>query len=209
MATLLDLGGEVDRILGNRENDAVFALSKAWVSRAHQALTLSRQIPERKGVTTIPTVTTQWSYGLPADFFAIRVVRNNTLEDGRLTQLGDQRFFNLDRGESGSPEYYIIEDGNLLVWKVPDAVETLEVRYWKRLNNMGVVGDAATTELGEEWDTPIILKAVSYGLKDRDDAEKADQYDRWAEREADRLLPKLGQDIEDRDEPVQVIGLYS
>jgi len=203
--TLLEAGGEVDRILGNREDDATFALAKAWVRRAHQDMSTTKVFKEAIITAAGVTIASTQAVALPADFFSIYSLRDTTNKT-RLVQVSNQRFDSFDNSLEGVPTHYTLSPTTMELWRTPDAIFNLQIRYRKRLAPM--TADGATTLIGPEWDQILIFLAAAYGFYDHNETERAQSKEAVAARMAKRLNTTLDENLQDRDEATEAIGLY-
>jgi len=201
--TLLEMAGEVDRIVGNRENDGVFAQAKLWVKRAHQDVTLNRRFKERVVTATDVTVASSPSITKPADYFSIKALRDTT-NKRKLIQVSEQRYDSFDITQEGQPTHYTITDTTFDLWPTPDDVYTLHIRYRNRMSEM--TADGHVSGIGTEWDQVIIFLAAAYGFADMNEDERAQGKETAAAKIARRIPIQEDLDLDDRDEPVAVLG---
>lgn len=203
--TLINAGGEIDRLIGNREGDAVYAQAKVWANRAYQTILASRPFRNTVETATIATVTGVATVATPADFYSAMSLRDTT-NDKRLIQIDQMRYDSLDSDTEGFPEYYALGDGALYLWRTPDGIYNLNLRYRKRLAEWTTDGDPH--ELPTEWDQVIVLLGASLGFLEYNELERASAYRNQALSLARAINDPLAEDLIDRNEPLQVRGLY-
>lgn len=131
-----------------RINDAYIEIASPSVAR-HNRL---------KKDTTITTAADTSEYGLPARYWHMRVVKDETNEQRlvyrRLEWIEEQH----QTDETGTPDFWTIEDEHIRFYPTPDGAYTVRIWYIERPAPLVDLQD--TTTLDEEWDEPIKLGAV-------------------------------------------------
>lgn len=200
-ATRATLAAEVDRIIGNRGLAATSCIT--WVQRAHQIFQTMVEVPEARQFASVVIAAGTLETSLPADFFSVKGV---TYENGeKLVQVSVQRYDALDRTVEGKPSHYTIDNTYLNTWPKADAEYDVNLRYRARLPLMST--DQSTTGCAIEYDPVVLYLAVAMALLDFEEHDKARNY----ESAASRLIGSIGRrqhaDLDDRNEPMGVIGL--
>jgi len=114
--------------------------------------------PELQRDTTFATVSGTKEYALPSDYWWMRYVRDETNDETLLNR--SLAFIRQDEdGATGTPEYWVHEDENLMLHETPNGVFTIREWYVFR---PAVLADADDKDvLGAEW-TEIIRKGAIY-----------------------------------------------
>lgn len=131
---------------------------------------------------TIPTVLSQQRYLLPADFgSAIRDPLDiiNTL--GEYSQIEEAPIQKIDAYtkplEQEKPEEYAINRGEIYLYPVPDAVYTLQFRYWQDITKVDYTS-GKHAEILRKWRMPLVLGVYWKVLQDlKDEREQLAQAD--------------------------------
>jgi len=204
-SSLLVMSNEVVYQIGQRTDLATIA--KTWVNRSYQWLQDVVEFPESQATATIATIISTASYSLPADFFASRSVRNNTL-NRKLNQISLENYARLSTASHATPTRYATRARTtLLVWPIPVAIEQLQLEYRKRLPSLTADGDLPLTP--EAFEEVIILGAVAYGFDYNNEHERALMTRRNRRAILSELTDRLADDLTDRDEPLAPIGIQT
>lgn len=204
-SSLLVMANEVIYTIGARSD--LLTLAKTWVNRSYQRLQDTIEFPESHVVTTFNTSATVNSYSAPADFFSIISLRNNEIER-RMSQVSVPGYERLSLLQSGSPTVYALRGRSaILVWKVPDAIEELQLNYRKNLTPLSADGDLHV--LPGAWEEAIVYGATSYAFEYLNEIERARQARASMRATIGQLSDRLVLDLSDRDEPLAPIGLQT
>jgi hypothetical protein len=207
-SSLLSLATEVTFTLGNRAEQLPTA--KLWVNRSYQRLQDTIEFPESHVAVTFATVVGNPVHALATvapDLFSIISLRNNTT-DKRVRQISLRRYDELALALTGSPIVYTLRGRtSLLLWKVPIAIETLQITYRKRLTPLAV--DADLHVLPDAWEEAIVFGATAYGFEANNEIERARQARSSMRATIGQLRDRMAEDLTDRDEAIAPLGLQT
>lgn len=120
--------------------------------------------------TTVGTV----KYSLPANFAKVREVWDTT-RNIALTPVGLRDIDMSNSSQQGPPAWYALDGANMHLYPQPDAVYSLELRYW--LTPAVLASDTDTPTIPQEWHRMLWEYAVAQCYWADDDAAMGGQWD--------------------------------
>lgn len=166
---------------------------KRWLNDALGKVARRVNLPTEDVTSPISAVAGTSSYALPSDLVRIdslRVARSP--RDIILTPEDRQTLDTLDQVR-GLPTRYALDGQNVVLWPIPDAAYTVNLRYQRVPGQL--VDDTNVSPLANEYDDLLICYALWRAYRSEDDAEMARDYERqWR----DGLL-EIGGDLHGRD----------
>ena len=117
--------------------------------------------PELKADQAITTVDETKEYALPANYWYMRVVKDET-NSQNLNWKSLEWIEAQDAGETGTPQWWTREGAHLRLWTTPDDEYTIRLWYMLRPPRLDDVTDASV--LGSDWDELVKLGAIARGF---------------------------------------------
>jgi hypothetical protein len=102
--------------------------------------------------TTATSVAGTMEYALPSDFLRLRLIRYNGQELGKSDKLALKRE-NSNFDNQGTPYQYYIYGTNYGLFPTPDAGQTIDIDYLKRL---ATLTSSQASELPDDFDSAIV-----------------------------------------------------
>jgi hypothetical protein len=150
----------------------------------------------------ISTVAGTASYSWPQNFSRMRSLFDTT----RHVELEyvSQRLIDRSGTSNGAPVFYAIYAGSITLWPTPDAVYSLEMRYWSLPNDL--VNDSDSPNFPATWHKLLWIYATWQCYEADDDAQMG-QY--WQGR-FNNELAMFAADVKfpDSDGPNQAAGMW-
>lgn len=200
-ATRLSMRDEVVYIIGNRTELNTDA--DKWVQRAYHHITQAIELPEAAAVATIAMIIGTRAYELPSDYFSVYSVRNDTTNK-RMFQVENGKYDALSTVTSTSPDRYTIFVKTINVHPTPNAIDDVQVRYRKIFADLAT--DNTAHVLPDIWDEAIVILASAYGFDHLNEIERARHYKGQARSFIREQNSRLGAELLDRNEALNVIG---
>lgn len=193
---------EVKYILGNR-TDLDTDLSM-FVRRAYQSITQLYEFPEGQATASINMIAgTRGPYNLPADFFSIYSLRNDT-EEERMIQISPQEYDSLDQEVNNPPDRYMLFAEQLWVYPTPSSADLLMLRYRKMFADLDQSSSVHT--LPDSWEAPLVWLSAAFAFDMTNEIERARYYRGAVGQHLRSQQQRLAANLFDRDEAMQVIG---
>lgn len=157
MATLDNLVGLITARLGGRPGLENFIVTEADFQRE---FVLEAEVQFRpkfllNDPDTITTVDAQDYVAIPADFIAEyeEGFLSTTADDGLSTPLvkGEYAFQEATNKGSGRPDTYVMRNGKIFLYPVPDAIYTLNINYYGKTDSLKEVGTNVWLNEGFNW----------------------------------------------------------
>ena len=165
-------------------------------------------IPELETVTTQSTTASTAYITEPTGATIVRHVFDDT-NNFRLRNIGWAHYMDYtDRtnvGAYGNPTEWTRANGRIYVHPTPRTVSSLSIFYKKIPNDL--TGDQ-TTEIGQEWDEPIVLIATWKGHQWLGEFDKADKVKVEIQDLLTAIIPPVHQEESDRSEWIRPDPAY-
>lgn len=158
-----ELVSELTSLLGNRSTNAIAsARYYLWLNNTEIELASAFQFFQIEKIVTAPMVVGQSRYSLPTDLLAIYSLRDTT-KKRKISRSHYRKFDNLDLSTSGDPSHYVRFGAYFELTPLPNATNTMQLRYAKNLTPMTVA--ASEPSLPVPWHEIILLGAEMRGWK--------------------------------------------
>ena len=180
---------DIDTVLNDHYNDAV------------QELCTMYSVKELEKSATTPTVADEWVYLLPADYYGVIGVYDET-HDREIIQDPKWTFETRSESETGEsgPRNYAIYNRRLYLFNPIPSVDTITIRIDYSARHAELVLDADAIDLPLDWERGLRLKALAFtfdtlDILDRAAAKHA-EFDQWYTR---KFTSKAREDQNARD----------
>jgi hypothetical protein len=220
--TLSQFKAELKLELGQRgdiESIGGVDYRETWVNSAYMTLTTQNKLwnvrknfyfPELETYGTAATVDGTATVSTPTDCMVIRHVWDST-NDTKLTRISFAEYIQMSgRATStseGKPTRYVRNGDYIYLYPTPDAAYTLYVYYRKRPATMSA--DADVTEIGAEWDEPILRIAKVLALRKLSQYDEAKKEQEYAEDMIRGVVGIYDQENFDKQDYRKVDDVYS
>ena len=160
---LSELRSELKLNLGNRSTTAIASTRyDLWLNNTQIELASAFQFFELEKTVTTSMVIGQSRYALPSDCLAIYSLRDTT-KKRKLKRSHYRKFDNIDLTTSADPSHYIRFGSYIELTPLPNAINTLQLRYCKTLTSMS--SDSDVPSISIPWHEAILLGAEMRGWK--------------------------------------------
>lgn len=155
-------------------------------------------------VETLATVAGTPTVALPSDYSRLYTLEYPT-EDRHLTNVDIPQMDGLPNDSSGLPTTYTIDRPNVRLWPTPDAVYSLQLRYYRKPLTMTA---SQGTEIDEDYDGVLVSYALARCFRRENDLEAAQFHMGEFDRELAEMQADLQDDSQDAGQPEQVGGMW-
>lgn len=206
--TFLDL---TDEVLDHGFDPTIYRPRvKRWLNDGVRRLKRRLEIADNQAEGTQILSVGLAAYALPTNF--VRLAREDTrgsmrivvdgAADVMLVEVGLRALDELDESRTGTPDRFALDGDEYILWPVPDAADTLKLRYWSGASEMS--GDGDLPGIPDEYAELAVSYALSRAYKSEDDPEMATfHFGEW-----ERDTQRMGVDLQGRSKgPAQVPGM--
>lgn len=157
------------------------------LNRAYWELIDKYKFREKELTASFPLVAGEAFYQVPQPFEAIQLLsiedvntfRQTTLD--RMTQFEFENIRTADPNDVDKPTKYLRENAGIRLWKTPDQIYTLTIKYWTILDDL-VKGVTVLPGPPQAWHEVILHGGIARGFRRLGDYTRADavmtEYDR-------------------------------
>lgn len=194
-----------DEVLAHQFSPSAYsARIEKWIDQGNRRIYRDADIRINSTTSTVNTIVGTSTYSLPTDFNKIISLRNTSLApNDNLEDIRDIRLYDELDAQSGTPNQYVIDGSNIVVYPTPNAVQTLVLRYWKGPTDLGATEAPA-------WSSDYHYLLEEYALYkaflSEHDREMADIHKQIFEQDIVKLADELQNDAE--TQPRQIQGAW-
>jgi hypothetical protein len=155
------------------DDDALLLLN-----RAYWELLDRYKFREKELTATFPLVAGESFYQVPQPFEAIQLLsiedvntfQHTTLD--RMTQYQYENLLNTDTSAVDKPTRYLRENKGIRIWKTPDQIYTLTIKYWTVLDDLAT-GALILPAPPQVWHEVILQGGITRGFRRLGDYSRA------------------------------------
>jgi len=156
-----DMRGELILLLGNR-SDLLNARYNLWINNCQIELASALQFFQSEKKVTTTMVVGQSEYTLPSECIAIYDLTDTTAMS-KIKRTHYRKTDNTNLTQTGTATHYIRFGNYIQIFPIPDAANTMQLRYCVSMTAMS--GDADIPTLPQPWHEVIMLGAEWRGWR--------------------------------------------
>lgn len=158
-----DLVDGLRKATGQDDVDLTLAAALLYLNQSYWELLDKFPFREKETRGTFPTVAGVRLYNVPDPFEALRhlsLVDGDTQQHTPLIQMGHEDYetlYNEDSANENTPEKYVREGCQMILYPTPDDVYTIVMRYWTTLDDLA---SAQNPNMPQSWHEIIKVGAI-------------------------------------------------
>lgn len=163
------------------------------VNRSYQWLLNAFKFRSKEVTTVFPTIAGERSYELPDDFEALRGISILQADTGQHTPLNRmtidtyEQKYNESEEEQDFPTDYLREGNCIKLWRTPDAIYSITLKYDKLLDDLG--NTVQFTSIPKNWEEFILAGATYRGYIRLGDFNRAMAMRKLLETDVAKAMP--------------------
>lgn len=166
--TVDELVEELRSHLGLDSDELDDAAALFLLNRSYWEVLNRFPLREKEKTATFQTVASTYSYELPAEFDALRLISIEDLNDqshtplNRLTSFRYESLYQNATDAEAKPTDYLREGTCIKLWPTPDDSYTITIKYWANLDDLST--GSTEPDVPREWHEVILYGAVHRGF---------------------------------------------
>lgn len=179
----------------------------SWLDEAKNQVESAFDWPFLQSVTTVSVAPGVSTIAMPADFFKVQSIRDNTNK----MKLDYKDIVGFDRDiddptDTGVPVIYTVIAGGIQIWPVPDAQVSYRVLYQTTLGDITALGAGATLPGPTRFHYTYVIGAAMVGLQADNEEDRAQNAQAQFLSNLQRFIRKYSAHLDEAQQVVDAMG---